>query len=308
MTSSSSNLAANMSCAAPTWVECSDGERDSLMPAAVAQPELEHSRIRLASERRPFSPWYRAVAVRRHVASAMEQGEVGFLLRQHGQEVGEGREDRETHTPAVAVARPEQRDLPHDVGPRHLGRELTLHSLSDDEAEVVGQAVGQPLLPVACRVGMGELGLHPDLSVTHLDQVDWYIVRPQVEGAAAFDSEASVVPMTGQDAIFDAAALEREAHVGATIVEGDDASAVVDHEDRTMVTVHHDPPLRPQLLETASEREFRVRRLHELASHSCAGVLKQTIVATIHTREALGLRFSQGSLLKQGLTGAVIGM
>ena len=74
--------------------------------------------------------------------------------------------------------------------------------------------------------------------------------------------------MTGQDAVLDAAALEREAHVRAAIVEGEDAPAVVDDEDRTMAAVHDEPPLGLQLLEAAREREFLVRRVHEHTSHT----------------------------------------
>ena len=60
--------------------------------------------------------------------------------------------------------------------------------------------------------------------------------------------------MAGQDAVRDAAALEREAHVRATIVEGEDPPAIVDHEDRAMATAHNEPPLRLQLLEAPSAR------------------------------------------------------
>jgi hypothetical protein len=50
--------------------------------------------------------------------------------------------------------------------------------------------------------------------------------------------------MTGQDAVLDAASLEREAHVGATIVEGEDAPAIVDDKDRAMTAVQNEPALR----------------------------------------------------------------
>src|SRR5271166_5974198 len=119
-----------------------------------------------------------------------------------------------------------------------------MHGLGDDQAEVVCEAVRKPLMPVHGGFGMIERGLHPDVAIAHLDRADRYVVRPQVEGAAAFEIEASVVPMTGQDAALDAAALEREAHVRAPIVECEDAPAVVDDEDRTMPTVHNEPPPR----------------------------------------------------------------
>jgi hypothetical protein len=232
------------------------------------QPALERGRFRSASKRRTFPPRRLAVAVRRHAARAVEQGEISFLLSQHGQEIGERGEDRETHAPAVAVLRPEQRHLPHDVGPRYVGRELTMHGLGDDEPDVMCEAVRKPLMPVRSGIGMTERGLHPDVAIAHLDRADRYIVRPEVESAAAFEVEAGVVPMTGQDAVLDASALKWEAHVRATIVECEDAPAVVDDEDRTMTAVHNELPLRLQLLKAHRQREFLVRRVHEHTSPS----------------------------------------
>jgi hypothetical protein len=198
----------------------------------------------------------------------VEQGEIGFLLRQHGQEIGERREDRKTHAPAVAVLRPEQRHLPYDVGPRYVVRELTMHGLGDNEAEIVCEAVRKPRTPVHGGIGMTECGLYPDVSIAHLDRADRNVVRPQVEGTAAFEIEAGMVPMTGQDAIGDAAALEREAHVRATIVEGEDPPMVMDNENRTVAAVHNEPPFRLQLLEAPRECIVLVRRIHERTSRN----------------------------------------
>jgi hypothetical protein len=195
----------------------------------------------------------------------VEQGEVRFLRGQHRQQIGERGEDRDTHAPAVAVLRPEQRDLAHDVGPRHLARELAMHGLGDDEAEIVGETVREPPAPVR-GLGMTDRGLHPDLPVAQLDRAGRHVVRPQVEGAAAFEIEAGVVPMTGQDAVGDAAAIERKAHVRATIVERENPPAVVDDEDRPVVAVQHQPALRLQFLEAPGERIFPVRRVHERTS------------------------------------------
>src|SRR5258708_37244835 len=69
--------------------------------------------------------------------------------------------------------------------------------------------------------------------------------------------------MTGQDAVLDASALKWEAHVRATIVECEDAPAVVDDEDGTMAPVHNEPPFRLQFLKAPRRREFLVRRVHE---------------------------------------------
>src|SRR5262245_49115973 len=72
--------------------------------------------------------------------------------------------------------------------------------------------------------------------------------------------------MTGQDSVLEAAALEREAHVRATIIESKDTPAVVDDKNRTMATVHNEPPLCLQLLQAPCEREILIRRVHECRS------------------------------------------
>ena len=106
---------------------------------------------------------------------------------------------------------------------------------------------------------MTDGGLHPDVAITHLDRADRYVVRPQVERAAAFKIEASVVPMTGQNAV----------------VECEHAPAVVDDENRAMATVHDEPPLRLQLFKVSRKREFLGGRVHEhnSRSHSFVGAV-----------------------------------
>jgi hypothetical protein len=146
-----------------------------------------------------------------------------------------------------------------------------MYRLGDDKPEVVGQAIRKPLTPVGSGIGMTERSFHPNLSVAYLDRADRHVVRPQVEGAAAFEIEAGMVPMTGQDSILQAAALEWEAHVRAAIVESKDAPAVVDDKDRTMATVHNKPPLRLQLLQAPHERELLVRGVHEYRSFESCG-------------------------------------
>ena len=122
-----------------------------------------------------------------------------------------------------------------------------MHAFGHDKTEVVCQALRKALTPVCAGVGMSERGLDPDLAIAHRDRADRHVVRPQVKGAAAFKIEASVVPMTGQDTVFDTAAIERKAHMRAPIVEREDAPAVVNDQDWAMATMHNEPPLRLQL-------------------------------------------------------------
>ena len=107
-----------------------------------------------------------------------ETARESFLRWQHRQEIGECRKDRKTHAPAVAILRPEQRHLPCDFALRYAGRELTMDGLGDDEAEVVGEAIRKPLMPVRGGIGMSERGLHPDVTIAHLDRTDRHVVRP----------------------------------------------------------------------------------------------------------------------------------
>jgi hypothetical protein len=89
-----------------------------------------------------------------------------------------------------------------------------MRSLGDDEAEIMGEAVSEPLMPVRGGIGVTKRGFHPDLAIAHLDRTDWRVVRPQIEGAAAFEIEAGVMPMTGQNAVLDSASLERKPMCG----------------------------------------------------------------------------------------------
>src|SRR3712207_6849001 len=52
--------------------------------------------------------------------------------------------------------------------------------------------------------------LNPDLAVTHLDRTGRDIIGPEIEGAAAREVKARVMPVTREDAVLDAAAIERD--------------------------------------------------------------------------------------------------
>ena len=64
-----------------------------------------------------------------------------LLLGQALQKVAEGGQDGEPHTPAIAVAGPEQGGLADDPSPRHVRPEQAGGGFGDHEPEVVGHAV-----------------------------------------------------------------------------------------------------------------------------------------------------------------------
>jgi hypothetical protein len=192
----------------------------------------------------------------------VEQREIGLILRQKRQEIRERGEDGQAHAPAVAVSRAVQRDLPHDIRRRHAAGELAVHRLGDDQAEVVGEPVVEPVAPMRRRIGVAEGGLHPDVRAAHFDRAGRHVVGPQIEGAAAGEIEARVVPVAGEDPVLDAAAFERKAHVRTAIIEREHAPAVMHHQDRAMWPAHHEPPLGLELLEATGVDEARDRNIH----------------------------------------------
>lgn len=73
--------------------------------------------------------------------------------------------------------------------------------------------------------------------------------------------QQSLVPVTGQDSIRDAAALQRETHVRATVVERENTSLIVDEQDRWLPTVYDEPALGLQLVEAAGSHKLRGQRI-----------------------------------------------
>ena len=115
----------------------------------------------------------------------------------------------------------------------------------------MGQAVLEATAPMAQGIDVTERRLDPDLAVTHLNRAGRDIIGPEIEGAAARQIEARVMPMAGEDAVLDAAAIERKAHMRAAVVEREDAFRVINHQDRGMAAMQHEPTLGLQLGETA---------------------------------------------------------
>jgi hypothetical protein len=65
-----------------------------------------------------------------------------------------------------------------------------------------------------------------------------------------------MVPVAGQDAVLNAAANERETHVGAAIVEREDVPAFMHEQHRAVAAVHNKPALGFYLFEGARAYEI----------------------------------------------------
>jgi hypothetical protein len=59
----------------------------------------------------------------------------------------------------------------------------------------------------------------PHNAVPYLDRCGGNVVSPKVEGAATRQVKTGVVPMAGEDAVFDRASMERKSKVGTAVIE-----------------------------------------------------------------------------------------
>ncbi len=65
------------------------------------------------------------------------------------------------------------------------------------------------------------------------------------------------MPVAGQDAVLNAAAIERETHMGAATVERVDMPALMHQEDWAMAAVQNESPFGSYLFEGARAHEVR---------------------------------------------------
>jgi hypothetical protein len=76
--------------------------------------------------------------------------------------------------------------LPQDIRRFLTGSELTVHSLGQDETQIVSKAVGETPPPVLAGIRIAKNRSHPDLaSGPNLYWTSRNIVCPQIESAAA---------------------------------------------------------------------------------------------------------------------------
>ena len=69
----------------------------------------------------------------------MKQGKVRLFPRQERQKLAEGGQDSEPGIPAITVPDAEQRGLLYYLRWRLARRQLTVHGLGDDEAEIMAE-------------------------------------------------------------------------------------------------------------------------------------------------------------------------
>ena len=110
------------------------------------------------------------------------------------------------------------------------------YRLADDERDVALDAVAQALDAMPVRVA-ARSEVNQDVASLDLDRERAHVVRPRIECAAAMQVEARMMPVTSANAVLDAAATERKAHVRASIVDVENLSSCVKHHNEVLADV-----------------------------------------------------------------------
>ena len=199
----------------------------------VPEPPGEHLRAGLAGGQR----FYRearglAGALPGDVQQALVEGPGAVLLAQPGQDVGGAGQD--AHGGAPAVGRVGGAEAGADPQGFPVVRPCSLqaqHRLGDDQPDVVLQPVLQAPTPVLPLVPGRGLRVDPHLAVHHGHRKAAHVVGEGIEGAAAGEVEAGMVPVAGEDAVPDAAPVQGKAHVGTPVVHRVGLAFVMEHRD-----------------------------------------------------------------------------
>ena len=108
--------------------------------------------------------------------------------------------------------------------------------LGDHQRDVAFQAVAQSAAQVFLGIGTrGEVYPYTAIAYFHRESAD--IIGKLVECATTGEVEAGVMPVTGEDAVADRAAIQWEAHVGAAIVHRVDAIPVGEQHESIALNV-----------------------------------------------------------------------
>src|SRR5690606_12464675 len=101
---------------------------------------------------------------------------------------------------------------------------------------------------------------HPDHPVAQLHRRGRQVVSPGIEGSAAGEIEAGMVPVAGQNSVLDRTAVQREAEMRAAIVDRKYAPPFMNDEQRAVLAPHDNTSVGPDLVERGDADEAVVGR------------------------------------------------
>ena len=170
--------------------------------------------------------------VPRHVNKPVKQGRNPVVSLQVIAEVGHRAEDGQARGPVLPVPHAVERPKPGDlIGPDAAVQEAD-DRFADDEAEILLHPFPKPARPTRHRIPLRPGRAQVDLAPLDSDRIGLHVVGEQIEGAAAGQVEAGVMPVAGENPVLDRAAIEGEAHVRTAVVDRVDLSLVMEQHDR----------------------------------------------------------------------------
>jgi hypothetical protein len=164
-------------------------------------------------------------------------------------EIHEAGERRQAPEPALAAARDSEVEAgAKDFASARVALQQRNRRLRDDERDVALEPVVQPLA-LMCDGVLARTQVDEDGVTVDRDRESAQLVGELIERPAGPQVEACVMPVAGQDAVAHRAAVQREAHVRAAVVDRVHLVAVREETDGVPVQVHDEPPRRAHLVE-----------------------------------------------------------
>ena len=223
----------------------------------VAEPALEMARRDLLiSKGLNFELGSPAGAVPGDLDQSVVHGRDPLGSREAVADVGHGAEDGEARTPVPAMTDSVKSPLPCDLVVGHTAVVQSHHRFAHDQAEILLHPLREPLAPAPDRIDRRRRDVQKDLPVPDLYAVGIHIVGEQIEGAAAHQVEARMVPVAGEDAVLHGAAMQRKTHVGAAVVDGVQLPIVVEDHDGDRTLGHHQRTSGPNFLQRSDMKHF----------------------------------------------------
>jgi hypothetical protein len=108
---------------------------------------------------------------------------------------------------------------------------------------------------VGVAVGIADLWTDPHHTVSHFHRRRRNVIGPQIKGAATRQVKAGVVPMAGQDAVFDRPTMQWKSQVRTAVVERKYLTAIMHDEQWTASAANDDHACSLQLLQRGHTNE-----------------------------------------------------
>ena len=179
----------------------------------------------------------------------MKEGEVPFLLRQRWNEVAESGGYGQSDTPPVTIADTEQYTVAKQRPMIRATATEAQHRLGEDKTDIMLQALAQAIAPVGVAVRVACPPANPQSPVPELDRGGRDVVRPEIESPTAGEVKAGVMPMAGQNPIFNRAPVKRKTEMWATIIKSKELAPIMHDQQRTCTAANHGQRPRLQFLQ-----------------------------------------------------------